>query len=217
MNSFLNKDGLIHFSNKIKTYINNKINKLDTDISTLDAKVDSDKAELKTQMVNGDNILINEINSLDTKVTNIDTKVDTKVEELQTEIDSISLNPIDGDVINLSNVQQYEFKNVSAGEIIQIENYGSDIIVDVFAESVNPTSFDYKTIKLNSSTTSQFEYDDRFIEVTTTGVKPKNNITLNYTKTTEIVDGITFDIYTSDVIPSELTYAIESIVTIGEN
>lgn len=204
---------LTHYSQKVYDYLTKKFKAVSDSISSLSSKVDSDKQEMIDNIKTTNDSLTSNIKVVDGKVTDTNDRIDN----LKTDVDNINLTPVDGDVLNISNVQQYELKNVAAGDIIKIDNNNSDIIVDCYTEFTSKSSIDYKIINLNSSTTSQFQFDPRFIETTPTGVRPRQNITLNYAKTTETIGGLTFDVYTSDVLPIELAASIESITSIGEN
>lgn len=217
MNSFLNKDGLIHFSKKIKEYINNKTNKLETDISTLGMKVESDKTELTQEIQNNKRDIIVNTQNIQSNANAI-IIVDEKVDSLQQEVNNKDFGTINGDIININKVEEYVFTNLSAGEVITIPNETgkTDYMIECYTD-VNPQQdIVHKVIDINDTTTDKFIYDSRFIEVSATGAKPKDTIVLNYTKTQETIDSIMYTYYVSDVIPEEVLYNLNTITSIEE-
>lgn len=219
MRKDLDYDRLIYYSNKLKNYISKKITEIKDSISNLSSKVDSDKAELETKIANGDAAIASQITSstdtLNTKITGVNTKVDT----LQDQVNDIDLNPMNGDVININKVKQYVYNNIKAGDVIEIPNDtgATDFMIECYTDIDATPDIIYKTVTFNTSTAGTFTYDPRFVEVTATGVKPKDTIVLNYTQTTETIGGNTYTYFTSDIIPEELTCNVNSVISIMES
>lgn len=78
MNRFLDNSGLTYYTNKLKTYLINKFNKIESNVSTLNKKVDFDKAELNVKIqTNTNDITKNteDIGAINNNVSSIETKV----------------------------------------------------------------------------------------------------------------------------------------------
>lgn len=203
---FLDYDGLIYHSNKLKAYISNKINTLTQSISALGTKVDSDKLELENKITDTETSILN---TVDIKVSETNTKVDSNYNELRGDIDAADFRPT-GDTIKINNIEQLVFKDIAAGETITIPHPedNSDFLIEVFAKTELTTPLVHKVIDINLSTANQFEYDPRYVEITDAGAKPKDNTDLALTKVGTI-DG--YSIYSTELLPIELIDNITSI------
>lgn len=214
MRKDLDNNGLIYFSNKLKTYLSKKFKTLADSIFALGSKIDSDKLELENKINNSESNLHAEISTVDNKVKD----VDKKVINLKTQVDSIDINPIDGDILNINDVEQFVFRNVAAGETVSIPNNNltNDYMIDCFTEVDTGTVIDYEVITLDENNKDKFIYDSNYIDVAADGVKPKDTILLNFTKQSITQNGISYEVYTSSIIPSDIVDSIESIISISE-
>lgn len=212
MSKFLDNSGLTYYSNKLKTYLTNKFNKVESNISTIKSKVEFDKNELdKKIQTNTNDIAKNteDISTINNNVSTIETKVDSNYTELKSDFNTADMRPT-GDSIYLNNVEQFIFKDIKAGETVTIPNSGdgSDFLIECFVKTEEGTPLVHRSLNINTSTKDLLEYDDRYVEITDDGAKPKDNITLNLTLQDKIDE---YNIYTTDLIPVELVDSIDNL------
>lgn len=205
---------LIYYSNKLKTYLTNKFNTITDSVSALSTKVDSDKQELENKIIDSSNALTTVVQNVDNKVDN----VDNKVINLKTQVDNIDISPIDGDTLNINDVNSYMFRNVTAGQIITIPNTSNstDYIIECFTEVDAGTVIDYTVIQINENTTDKFIYDPNYIDVASDGVKPKDTVYINFTKQSITVNETAYETFESDFIPADIVNAMEDIISLSE-
>jgi hypothetical protein len=212
MSKFLDNSGLTYYSNKLKEYIIKKFNKIESDILTLSKKVEFDKVEVNGKIqtnINGIEKNTADIENINKNVSKMDTKVDANYTELKADFDSADMRPT-GDSIYLNNVEQFIFKDIAAGETVTIPNSGdgSDFLIECFVKTENGTPLVHRSLTINTSTKDLLEYDDRYVEITDDGAKPKDNITLDLTLQDTVGE---YNIYTTDFIPVELVDSISNI------
>lgn len=209
----LDKSGLIRHSKKVYEYITAKIKGVTDDIKDVDQKVEAGFLETSKKIQdNTEKINVNKdgIDTLDTKYTELK-------EQLNNTVLTCDGHP-DGNTIFVNNIEQYVFENVAAGETIEIPNKSgeTDFMIECYTEHGAPSEIVHKAVSLNNKTTDLFVYDERYIEVTDTGVKPKSEIILKYDKTSEVVDGVEYTIYISEKIPEEILHNLNMMSDIGE-
>lgn len=218
--SKLSKEGLIYFSNKLNKNIVDRLNSVKKMISDLADKVNNDKDELNHKIDNNKNEIDSHSTQISSNTSNI-VDLNVKYSELKTEVDNSACDGHpNGDIVNINAIDQFIFTDVEKGDILEIPNdsINDDFIIECYEEINGGAEIEHNVFKFNDSTASDFIYDDRYVEVTATGVKPKSSITLNYTKIDEnnIGDDIR-EIYVSDTIPAELLENIKEIRTIEES
>jgi len=216
-NKFHDLNGLIYYSTKLYNYLKVKFQKIEDNINILSTNISNVTSDLIEKVkTNTDNIATM---SQDVKVNiNNVAGIDNKLSNLKTQVDNIDLNPVDGDIVYTNNVKQYVFRNISAGETVSIpnESHSNDFVIDCFTEVDTGTIIDYTVITLDENNTDKFVYDQNYIDVASDGIKPKDSILLSLSKQTVIENGISYDIFTSEYIPSDIVDSIESVISIAE-
>ncbi|WP_459482545.1 hypothetical protein [Clostridium saccharoperbutylacetonicum] len=212
MKKYLDNSGLTYFSTKLYDYLKNKLTALNSNISTLEAKVDSDNKELSNKIENNNEIIsqnTSDIKTANTNISNLSTKVDNNYDELKADFNSADMRPT-GDSIFINNVEQFVFKDISAGETVTIPNSGdgSDFLIECFVKTETGTPLVHKSLDINTSTKELLEYDDRYVEITDDGAKPKDNVALELTLQGTIGE---YNIYTTDLLPVELVESINNL------
>ena len=212
MKKYLDNSGLTYYSTKLYDYLKNKLTALNSKISNLESKVDSDNKELSTKIENNNQIInqnISDIKTANSNITNLSTKVDNNYDELKDDFNSADMRPT-GDSIFINNVEQFVFKDISAGETVTIPNSGdgSDFLIECFVKTETGTPLVHKSLNINTSTKDLLEYDERYVEITDNGAKPKDNVTLDLTLQGTIGE---YNIYTTDLLPVELVDSINNL------
>jgi len=212
MKKYLDNSGLTYYSTKLYDYLKNKLTALNSKISNLESKVDSDNKELSTKIENNNQIInqnISDIKTANSNITNLSTKVDNNYDELKADFNSADMRPT-GDSIFINNVEQFVFKDISAGETVTIPNSGdgSDFLIECFVKTETGTPLVHKSLNINTSTKDLLEYDERYVEITDNGAKPKDNVTLDLTLQGTIGE---YNIYTTDLLPVELVDSINNL------
>lgn len=217
-NKFHDLNGLIYYSTKLYNYLKVKFQKIEDNITLLSSNTTSSLDNL-TQKVQDNTINIASNTQDISDNTNAITTVDNKIDELETKINNIDVNKMDGDIVNINKVEQYIFNDIAPGDVVEIPNTTgkSDFMIECYTDVGVIPEVEHQVIALNSTTADKFTYDPRFIEVSSTGVRPKDTITLNYIKTQEVVDGVTYTYYISDIVPEELLSNLNSITSIEES
>lgn len=209
--SKLSKEGLIYYSNLINQNIVKRINAVKDMITNLTAKVEDDKNELNLKIESNKS----EIDDHSAGIVDLN----TKYSELKTEVDNNTCDGHpNGDTIHVNSIDQFMFTNVKEGDVLEIpnESINNDFMIECY-EEVNGAEFEHKVFQFNNANESDFTYDDRYVEVTETGIKPKSSVTLQYTKLEEDeVNNVNYEIYVSDTIPAFLLESIKEIHTIEE-
>lgn len=212
MREYLDHSGLVYYSTKLYNYFKNKFTSLNTKISDLETKVDLDKSELNTKIDNNNQILTQNTTDIDAasnNIKNLSTKVDNNYNELKSDFDSVDMRPT-GDSIYINNVEQFVFKDVTAGETVIIPNSGdgSDFLIECFVQTEQGTPLVHKSLNINTSTKDLLEYNPGYVEITDNGAMPKTSISLGLTK----IDNVdVYDVYTTDLLPLELIDNITSL------
>jgi len=217
-NKFHDLNGLIYYSTKLYNYLKVKFQKIEDKITILSSNTTSSLDDItKKVQTNTTNIVSNTQDI--SKSVNAISNVDNKVDELQLKINNLDVNKMDGNIVNINKVEQYIFNDVAPDDVVEIPNTTgeADFMIECYTDIGVIPEVEHKVIALNGSTTDGFIYDPRFIEVSSTGIKPKDTITLNYTKTQEIINGVTYTYYISDVMPEELLFNLNSIISIEES
>ena len=212
MKKYLDNSGLTYYSTKLYDYLKNKLTALNSKISNLESKVDSDNKELSTKIENNNQIInqnISDIKTANSNITNLSTKVDNNYDELKDDFNSADMRPT-GDSIFINNVEQFVFKDISAGETVTIPNSGdgSDFLIECFVKTETGTPLVHKSLTINKSTKDLLDYDERYVEITDNGAKPKDNVTLDLTLQGTIGE---YNIYTTDLLPVELVDSINNL------
>jgi hypothetical protein len=212
MKKYLDNSGLTYYSTKLYDYLKSKLTALNSNISTLEAKVDSDNKELNTKIESNNQIInqnTSDIKTANSNISNISTKVDNNYDELKADFNSADMRPT-GDSIFINNVEQFVFKDISAGETVTIPNSGdgSDFLIECFVKTETGTPLVHKSLNINTSTKDLLEYDDRYVEITDDGAKPRDNVTLDLTLQGTIGE---YNIYTTDLLPVELVDSINNL------
>jgi hypothetical protein len=216
-NKFNDLNGLIYYSTKLYNYLKIKFQKIEDKIVLLSENTSNITNDLIQKVkTNTDNIT--EISQNVNGNTNNITEMDSKIANLKTQVDNIDLNSTNGDVLYENNVKQYVFRNISAGETVSIpnESNSNNFIIDCFTEIDAGTVMDYTVINLDEDNTDKFIYDPNYIDVASDGIKPKDSILLGFSKQTVMENGLSYDIFTSDYIPSDVVDSIDSIIDIIE-
>lgn len=205
---------------KIYGFIKKVFIKTQKDITDLDTKIDT-VASYKDD-------LQSKIDNVNDKVTA--TKIDiaanaNKISDLKAQLDNTNLecdgHP-EGSVVNVNSIDQYLFTDVSANEVIEIpnENGKDDFIIECFEQIEGQDDVEVRVFSFTEANKDQFLYDERYLELSSDGIKPKTQITLNYHLVESEKDDTTgeeFEIYVSDEIPQELFDNIEQINSIEES
>lgn len=204
---------------KIYGFIKKVFIKTQKDITDLDTKIDT-VASYKDD-------LQSKIDNVNDKVTA--TKIDVaananKISDLKAQLDNTNLGDghPEGSVVNVNNIDQYLFTDVSANEVIEIpnENGKDDFIIECFEQIEGQDDVEVRVFSFTEANKDQFLYDERYLELSSDGIKPKTQITLNYNLVESEKDDTTregFEIYVSDEIPQELFDNIEQINSIEES
>lgn len=213
MNKMLDSKGLTYYSQKIKKYITDIIEPIKGSLSDINSAVTSSNEELNKK------IDCNSI-KIDTNkdgISDLSDKYDALKEQVDGTILECDGHP-EGDTINVNSVEQFVFRDVKAGQVIEIPNKSgeTDFMVECYTDLGAESEIVHRVIALNENTKDSFIYDDRFVEVTPTGVRPRDTIELNYSQYKEEVDGIEYTISISDVIPEELLNGLHTIVNVRE-
>lgn len=215
---FHDLNGLIYYSNKLYDYLKRKFKKLEDNISILSSNTTSSLDDITKKIQTNTADITSNTQEISDNVNAI-TNVDNKVEELEIKINNLDVSKMDGDIVNINKVEQYVFNDIAPGDVVEIPNTTgvSDFMIECYTDIGVIPEVEHQVIALNSTTTDEFIYDPRFIEVSSTGIKPKDTITLNYMKTQEVIDGVTYTYYISDVMPEELLFNLNSIISIEES
>lgn len=205
---------------KIYDFIKKVFTKTQKDITDLDTKIDtvaSYKDDLQSKIDN-----VND----EVTATKIDVATNaTKISDLKTQLDNTNLecdgHP-EGSVVNVNNIDQYLFTDVSANEVIEIPNKNGkdDFMIECFEQIEGQDDVEVRVFNFTEENKDQFLYDERYLELSSDGIKPKTQITLNYNLVESEKDDTTgeeFEIYVSDEIPQELFDNIEQINSIEES
>ncbi|AGF59609.1 outer membrane murein-binding lipoprotein Lpp [Clostridium saccharoperbutylacetonicum] len=212
MKKYLDNSGLTYYSTKLYDYLKNKLTALNSKISNLEVKVDSDNKELITKIENNNQSInqnTSDIKTANSNISNLSIKVDNNYDELKADFNSADMRPT-GDSIFINNVEQFVFKDIGAGETVTIPNSGdgSDFLIECFVKTETGTPLVHKSLNINTSTKDLLEYDDRYVEITDYGAKPKDNVTLDLTLQGTIGE---YNIYTTDLLPVELVDSINNL------
>lgn len=205
---------------KIYDFIKKVFVKTQKDINDLDTKINTvasykDKLQENIDLVNDEVI-----------ATKIDVTANAnKISDLKTELDNKNLecdgHP-EGAVVNVNNIDQYLFTDVAANEVIEIPNETGtdDFMIECFEQIDGQDDIEVRVFNFTEANKDNFLYDERYLELSSEGIKPKTQITLNYTLVESSKDDTTgeeFEIYVSDEIPQELFDNIEQINSIEES
>jgi len=201
----LDNSGLTYYSTKLYDYLKNKLTALNSKISNLEVKVDSDNKELSTKIENNNQIInqnTSNIKTVNSNITNLSTKVDNNYDELKADFNSADMRPT-GDSIYINNVEQFVFKDVVAGEAVTIplKGDGSDFLIPCYVQTEQGTPIQHKVININATTKDLLEYDPRYVEITDDGAVPKTSVSLQLQKE-NTVNG--YNVYVTDYLPVEL-------------
>lgn len=211
MRKDLDYNGLTYFSSKLKTYIAKKLKEVTDSISFLSSKVDFDKDELENRINTTKSDLSTNIQDVDSKVDNVNSKIDNKYQELKISLDAADFRPT-GDTIKINNIEQFVFKDITAGETIVIphDEDNTSFLIECFAKTELTTPLVHKVIDINTANADLLEYDPRYVEITNSGAKPKDSITLELTKQ-QTYNG--YNVYVTEMLPIELVDSIENLTT----
>lgn len=201
----MDNSGLTYYSTKLYDYLKNKLTALNSKISNLEVKVDSDNKELSTKIENNNQIInqnTSNIKTVNSNITNLSTKVDNNYDELKADFNSADMRPT-GDSIYINNVEQFVFKDVVAGEAVTIplKGDGSDFLIPCYVQTEQGTPIQHKVININATTKDLLEYDPRYVEITDDGAVPKTSVSLQLQKE-NTVNG--YNVYVTDYLPVEL-------------
>jgi len=201
----LDNSGLTYYSTKLYDYLKNKLTALNSKISNLEVKVDSDNKELSTKIENNNQIInqnTSNIKTVNSNITNLSTKDDNNYDELKADFNSADMRPT-GDSIYINNVEQFVFKDVVAGEAVTIplKGDGSDFLIPCYVQTEQGTPIQHKVININATTKDLLEYDPRYVEITDDGAVPKTSVSLQLQKE-NTVNG--YNVYVTDYLPVEL-------------
>lgn len=217
-NKFHDLNGLVYYSTKLCNYLKVKFQKIEDKITIISSNTISSLDDItKKVQTNTANIASNTQNISDN--VNVITTVDNKVDKLEIKINNLDVNKMDGNIVNINKVEQYIFNDIAPGDVVEIPNTtgAADFMIECYTDIGVIPEVEHQVIELNSTTIDKFIYDPRFIEVSSTGIKPKDTITLNYMKTQEVVAGVTYTYYISDIMPEELLSNLNSITSIEES
>lgn len=205
---------LTHYSNKLKEYIVSKISEVSNRVDEVDKKIDDSNADLEIKIENNSKSI--QVNTGD--ISDLGSKY-TELEDAIKNIDVSCDGHPNGDTININSIEQYTFRNVKAGDVIDIPNTtgNNDFIIECFADMAVNNTVDHKVILLDSNNRGNFICDERYVDVTPDGLKPKNKVTLNYTGETIEMGNDVFEIYTSDIIGEDIIDRIQDIIKVEES
>lgn len=209
--SKLSKEGLIYFSKKINANITNRVNAVKQMVIDIGDKFDNDKDEL-SQKIDSNSAQISS-NTSDIADLNV------KYSELKTEVGNNTCDGHpNGDTVYINDVDQYVFRNIRPGETREIPNtsFNNDVLIECFTEIDDGTVLDYTVIELNENTTDQFIYNPRYIDVSSDGIKPRDEVLISFNKTNVSNNDGDYIVFTSDVIPADIIDTIESFTDIRE-
>lgn len=171
---------------------------------------------IQQQTVENINSSMTEVKNNVAQNTNNISSVSEKVNELKTKADNGDFNTINntnvsGDILNINNVKQHVFKNIKAGEAIEIPNegIGADFIVQCYEQIDTSDVITVKTIEVNTSNKDLFEYDERYVTIDDTGAHPKNEIDIPM-ELKEIRNGMKVCV-SKETFPVELLESINNI------
>ena len=201
----MNKSTFNYFSTKFYNYLKTEFAKVKKylDNNSKDIKNTNDAVEESKQNIikNTDDIKI----------------VSDKIDDIQTKIDNGDfdkkeiINNINGNVLNLNNVKQYRFKNIKAGESIEIpnENGDTDFLIECYEQTDGDVPLIVREIEVNETTKDLFEYDERYVEFDENCAKPKDNVEIDL----DLISSISgLNVYVSkETIPIELIESINNI------
>lgn len=216
--SKLSKEGLIYFSNKLNKNIVDRLNSVKKMISDLADKVNNDKDELNHKIDNNKNEIDSHSTQISSNTSNI-VDLNVKYSELKTEVDNSACDGHpNGDIVYINDVDQYVFRNIRPGETREIPNtsFNNDVLIECFTEIDGGTVLDYTVIELNENTTDQFIYNPRYIDVSSDGIKPRDEVLISFNKTNVSNNDGDYIVFTSDVIPADIIDTIESFTDIRE-
>lgn len=217
--SLLDKSEYIRTIQKIYDFIKRIFVKTQDDIGKLDSKIDNVatyKEDLQKQ-----------IDTTNSEVSKSNASISDntqKITDLKTQLDNTNLecdgHP-EGAVVNINSVDQYLFTDVAANEVIEIPNDTGtdDFMIECFEQIDGQDDVEVRVFNFTEANKDNFIYDERYLELSSTGIKPKTQITLNYTllESSQEENGEEFEIYISDEIPQELFDNIDQINSIIEN
>ena len=152
------------------SYIKNKFSKISDDITAINDIRTQDKMEIdnNTNSINdlaADNILLN-----------------NRITELENNPSSVS-----GSYIEINNIHQKVLDNVKAGTTIEIDNKNNNnvFLVQCFAQIEEGECVVLKNIECKPENRDLFEFDERYVELTDSGFKPKTYTTIPLEKAEE--------------------------------
>lgn len=185
---------------KLRNYFDNKVDDINSNIDTINSKVkdNSDNIIKNTEDIQANFVTIGEVKD---KVDIIQDKADNG--EFDTKVN--------GNIININNVEQHVFKNIKSGESIEIPNtgVGTDFLIECYEQIEEGTPLLVRSIEVNENTKDLFEYDERYVTIDENGARPKNSVEIPL-ELMSVQDGL--NIYISkDTLPIELVESIDNI------
>ncbi|WP_238918151.1 hypothetical protein [Clostridium sp. YIM B02555] len=216
MRKYLDNNGLTYYSTKLYDYLKNKLTALNSKISNLEIKVDSDNKELSNKIENNNQIINQntfDIKTANSNISNLSTKVDNNYDELKTDLNAPDIRPT-GDSIYINNVEQFVFKDVVADQAVTIPNKGDgcDFLMQCYVQTEQGTPLQHKVININTATKDLLEYDPRYVEITDDGAVPKTSVSLQLQKE-DTISG--YNVYVTDYLPVELVDNITALTGYG--
>ena len=207
----MKKSTFTYYSTKLYNYLKAEFDKVKSYLDTNALNIQRVEESIEE---NEQNISKNtdDIRTVSDKVDNIQGKIDNGDFDIHEETN------VTGNIIKVNNIKQYTFKNVQAGEVIEIVNEDSsyDYIIQCFEQTSEEEPLTVKTIEVNAANKDLFEYDDRYVEIDDTGAHPKNHVDIAMDLHSATTDGMY--VYVShDTIPIELFDSIENLVSYEVN
>lgn len=169
-----------------------------------------------------------DISSLKDTTSNINTNVTKNTEDIKSVSDTVTdlknkadngdfgnttieNTNVSGDILNINNVKQHVFKNIKAGETIEVPNegVGTDFIVQCYEQSISEEPILVRSIDITPENKDLFEYDERYVTIDETGAHPKNEIDIPM-ELREVKNGMSICVST-ETFPVELLESINNI------
>ena len=185
---------------KLRNYFDNKVDDINSNIDTINSKVkdNSDNIIKNTEDIQANFVTIGEVKD--------------KVDIIQDKADNGKFDTkVNGNIININNVEQHVFKNIKSGESIEIPNtgVGTDFLIECYEQIEEGTPLLVRSIEVNENTKDLFEYDERYVTIDENGARPKNSVEIPL-ELMSVQDGL--NIYISkDTLPIELVESIDNI------
>lgn len=88
-------------------------------------------------------------------------------------------------ITSINNVNQYVYKNIKSGDVIEIPNNGKDTnyLIECYTQIDKGIEVECAAIDINPNNKDKLIYDENYVDIDNDGAKPKDSILLKLSKT----------------------------------